>query len=140
MRFTLNDIERLKAEGKIRGFTEKKIKPAGKIVTKAFKKRSKEKEWMEAALLEFCQLRSLQLISEHKFHPVKKWRFDWAIPEKKWAFEYEGVFNGKSRHTNVLGFTEDTNKYREAVKLDWKVLRYTARNYKELINDLNALI
>ena len=46
-----------------------------------------------------------------------------AIPGKKIAIEYEGIVADKSRHTNIKGYTEDSNKYNEAQKLGWKVLR-----------------
>ena len=31
----------------------------------------------------------LDLVEEHRFHPKRKWRFDYAIPEKKIAIEVE---------------------------------------------------
>lgn len=77
---------------------------------------------------------------EFRFHPVRKWRFDFAIPEIKLAIEYEGIIADKSRHTNIKGYTEDANKYNEAQKLGWKVLRYTALNYINLINDLSQIL
>ena len=46
----------------------------------------------------------------------------------------------KSRHTTITGYTEDANKYNEAQKLGWKVLRYTAINYKNITQDLKEII
>ncbi len=77
---------------------------------------------------------------EFKFHPTRKWRFDWAIPEMKCAIEYEGLMSKKSRHTTIKGFSGDCEKYNEAVKLGWKVLRYTALNYNNLQEDLENII
>ena len=78
---------------------------------------------------------------EYKFHPVRKWRFDFAYPQYMIAIEYEGVFGGgKSRHTNVVGYTKDTEKYNEAAKLGWIVLRYTATSYSNLLTDLKEAI
>ena len=79
-------------------------------------------------------------ISEHLFHPTRKWRFDWVIPTHKIAIEYEGLMSAKSRHTTIKGFSGDCEKYNEAVKLGWRVLRYTAVNYKNLDRDLKNLI
>ena len=76
---------------------------------------------------------------ELKFHPERKWRFDFAIPEMKVAIEYEGLMSEKSRHTTISGFTNDSEKYNAAQALGWKVLRYTALNYKNLSNDLNQI-
>ena len=85
------------------------------------------------------KLMGLDYSREHMFHPKRKWRFDYAIPSKKIAIEYEGIVSDKSRHTNIKGYTEDSNKYNEAQKLGWKVLRYTAMNYKNITNDLMEL-
>lgn len=79
-------------------------------------------------------------ITELKFHPKRKWRFDWANKELMVACEYEGIFGGASRHTNVVGFTKDTSKYNAAQILGWKVLRYTASNYEELEKDLKLIL
>lgn len=111
--------------------------PNGRIVAKAFKKRSKEKEWIEANLLFWCNQHALQLREEYKFHPERKWRYDYSIPEIMWAGEYEGIFSKQSRHTNKIGYAKDALKYREGTKLGWKIFRYTAIDYKNLITDLN---
>lgn len=68
-------------------------------------------------------------LREYKFHPKRQWRFDFAFPNQKVAIEYEGgVFLPKARHTSSLGYSKDVEKYREAVLLGWKVLRYTAKD------------
>lgn len=63
---------------------------------------------------------------EYKFHPERKWRFDYAYPKKKIAFEYEGLFSRKSRHTTKSGYTEDCRKYNAAIAMGWKIFRITA--------------
>lgn len=73
-----------------------------------------------------------RLVMEYKFHPVRKWRFDFCIPDLRIAFEYEGIMGDKSRHTNMKGFTNDTSKYNSAQLLGWKVFRYTVLNYKQV--------
>lgn len=63
---------------------------------------------------------------EYQFHPTRKWRFDFAWPDKKIAVEMEGgvwIFGG---HNRGGGYNKDCEKYNEAVKLGWKVLRFTA--------------
>jgi len=62
---------------------------------------------------------------EYKFHPTRRWRFDFAIPEKKIAIEAEGGVWSGGRHTTGSGFTKDLEKYGEALILGWKVLRCT---------------
>jgi very-short-patch-repair endonuclease len=83
---------------------------------------------------------------EYKFHPTRKWRFDFAIPAKKIAIEFEGgIYLKKARHTSSTGYAKDVEKYNEAVLLGWKILRYTAKDlavrngeYK-IIEDLQRL-
>lgn len=64
-------------------------------------------------------------IREFKFHPTRKWRFDFAFPAHMLAVEVEGgVWNG-GRHTRGRGFTEDCAKLNQATLLGWRVLRFT---------------
>lgn len=68
----------------------------------------------------------IELVREHKFHPSRKWRFDFAHLATKTAIEIEGgTWNG-GRHTRGSGYSKDCEKYNEAAKLGWCVLRYTA--------------
>ena len=66
------------------------------------------------------------LTQEHQFHKSRKWRFDVAWPEIKVAFEYEGVFSDKSRHTTATGLSNDCEKYNQAQIDGWLVIRATA--------------
>lgn len=86
------------------------------------------------------QLARIEFEREYQFHPKRKWRFDFAIVDKKIAIEYEGIFSKKSGHTTVDGFLSDVEKYNEATKLGWRVMRYTVKNYKNVIDDLNSII
>jgi very-short-patch-repair endonuclease len=68
-------------------------------------------------------------VAEHRFHPVRRWRFDWAWPAERLAIEVEGgVFlPGGGRHTRGAGFTADCEKYAEAAILGWRVIRVLPR-------------
>lgn len=94
---------------------------------------SKAKAEIEMMLLLFGK----PFEKEYKFNPQRKWRFDFAIPEMKIGIEYEGLMSAKSRHTTITGFSNDTEKYNAAQALGWRVLRYTALNYKQMGSDLN---
>ncbi len=72
----------------------------------------------------------INYVTEYQFHDVRKFRFDIAIPDKMIAIEYEGLNSEKSGHTTVTGYTKDTDKYNLATSLGWRILRYTALNYK----------
>lgn len=84
----------------------------------------------------------LPFVREHKFCPNRKFRFDWAIitTHCKIGLEYEGLMSAKSRHTSIIGFTKDTEKYNLAQSLGWIVLRYTALNYKNMMKDIIEVI
>jgi len=61
---------------------------------------------------------------EFRFHPRRRWRFDWAWPPQKLALEVNGgaflVTGG--RHTRGAGFRRDLEKFSEAAILGWRVL------------------
>lgn len=86
---------------------------------------------------------------QHRFHPVRKWRFDFAIPDKKVAVEVDGgvwlpKHGKKSRHTTGTGYQKDCEKLNAAVSLGWRVLRYTpqmlATNPIECIEQIKGVL
>lgn len=82
----------------------------------------------------------LEYTTEYKFHPTRKWRFDFAIVEKRVAVEFEGLVSAKSRHTTLTGYTNDCSKYNAAALLGWKVLRYTALSSEsQILDDLKQI-
>jgi hypothetical protein len=60
---------------------------------------------------------------EHRFHPERKWRFDWAWSAQRVALEVEGGAFAGGRHTRGAGFREDIEKYSEAAALGWVIVR-----------------
>lgn len=69
--------------------------------------------------------------TEHRFHPTRKWRFDFAYVALKIAVEQEGGIwiRGKSGHggahslpTNIL---RDMEKSNAAQALGWRIFRFT---------------
>lgn len=56
---------------------------------------------------------------------LRDWAFDFAWPELKLAVEIEGGIWSGGRHTRGKGFDEDCRKYNSAVKLGWRVYRFT---------------
>lgn len=65
-------------------------------------------------------------VCEHKFHPTRRWRFDFAWPNEKLAVEIEG----RGRHQTFIGFRNDCEKYNAALLLGWRVLRFPAADVK----------
>ena len=60
---------------------------------------------------------------EYKFHPTRKWRFDFCFPEIMFALEIEGGAFVQGRHTRGQGFLKDIDKYNEATMMGWRILR-----------------
>lgn len=67
----------------------------------------------------------VECVKEFKFHPVRKWRFDYAIPKHKIALEVEGGVWTGGRHTSSVGFMKDMEKYNTATLMGWRVFRTT---------------
>lgn len=63
---------------------------------------------------------------EARFHPTRKWKIDFAWPDRKIGVEIEGLTWHAGRHTRGSGFEKDCEKYGEAVILGWRILRVTA--------------
>jgi very-short-patch-repair endonuclease len=64
-------------------------------------------------------------IREYRFHPSRRWRFDFAWPAAMLAVEVEGGSWTYGRHVRAKGFEADCEKYNAAVLLGWRLLRFT---------------
>lgn len=67
----------------------------------------------------------IEVVKEYKFHPTRKWRYDYAVPEYKIALEVEGGVWTKGRHTRPQGFLGDIEKYNAGTLLGWRIFRVT---------------
>jgi very-short-patch-repair endonuclease len=72
-----------------------------------------------------CKVYKLTPAREFRFHPLRRWRFDFAFPDVKLAVEVEGGTWAGGRHNRGAGMAEDMNKYNAATLAGWRVLRYT---------------
>lgn len=91
-------------------------------------RRPKRESEGEARLMR--DMRALRLPEwrrEYEFHPVRKWRFDFAWPDKLIAVEIDGGAFSNGRHTRGAGYEEDCNKLNAAALMFWRVLRFTTR-------------
>jgi len=130
-RWSLDDVKRtgLKVDG-----VETVIAPILKV--KSVKK-------VPAAIGEMClilQAMGIEYVTEHRFHEMRKFRFDIAILDMKVGIEYEGLMSEKSRHTTIEGFTMDCVKYNLAQLNGWRVMRYTAKNYTDFGSDIHTIL
>ena len=69
-------------------------------------------------------LTGFDIAEEYRFHPTRKWRFDFAIVESKVAIEVEGGVWEYGRHNRAAGFVKDMEKYNEAAAHGWRLLRF----------------
>lgn len=70
-------------------------------------------------------------VSEYRFHPIRKWRFDWAWPAKKIAIEIQGGVFIQGRHSRGAGMLKDFEKSNMANKLGWHVYYFTPGQLKK---------
>ena len=134
MTWTKNDLLILKQRGfDVKGLEVNNQNKATNLIRKA---PAKGLSFIEGVLI----LHDVKYIKEHKVVEGRAFRFDIAIPGKKVAIEFEGIFSEKSRHTTLTGYSKDTTKYNIAQLNGWKVLRYTALNYKDFEKDIKKII
>lgn len=65
--------------------------------------------------------------TEYRFHPRRRWRFDFAFPELMIAVEVEGgtASYGRIGHGRPERYESDCEKYNQAAVHGWLVLRVT---------------
>lgn len=117
-----------------RAHFNKPTKSAGRQPARKKQTKSAAKSHIVSVLL----ANKIKFVAELQFDETgkRKFRFDWAIPEKKIAIEYEGLMSAKSGHTTVGGFSKDTTKYNLATAQGWRVYRYTVLTYLNFEKDL----
>ena len=78
-------------------------------------------------------------VEEYRFHPSRRWRFDFAHPGLLLAIEVDGSVWVAGRHTRGAGFIKDCEKINEAQMMGWKVLRYTPQQMCEILRDVERI-
>ena len=69
---------------------------------------------------------------QFKFHPNRKWLFDFAWSTQKVAVEYDGgILQMCGAHRSISGILRDINKGNAANALGWHVFRCTAKHLDE---------
>jgi len=67
---------------------------------------------------------------EYRFSPPRRWRVDFAWPDKMLAVEIEGGIWTGGRHTRGAGFENDCLKYNALSLAGWRLLRFTPEMVK----------
>lgn len=100
--------------------------PKAKNKAKAKEQVRKLAELVEGNLIDLPKYQQ-----EFIFHPVRKWRFDYAWPDIKVALEIHGGIFTNGRHTRGKGFSEDKVKMNSAQLLGWIVIEATTAQVKD---------
>ena len=85
-----------------------------------------------------------ELVKEHRFHPERKWRFDYAHLPTKTAIEINGGVWSGGRHNRGAGYLRDREKVNTAQMLGWKVFelgtgQVTPANVQAIINHVTEV-
>ncbi len=88
--------------------------------------RSKAEECLAAAL-DAQPLPGWDLTREYQFDKARRWKFDFAFPSQKLAIEVDGRY-----HRTHRGQHADSEKFNEAVRQGWRVLRLPADNLSKV--------
>ena len=59
-------------------------------------------------------------VPEWRFHPVRKWRLDYAWPAQRVALEVEGAIWTGGGHSRGSGKVKDHDKFSTAAGLGWR--------------------
>lgn len=94
------------------------------------------KSHLEAIVL--ADLTSFGLISgmktQYKFHPVRKWLFDFAWPNRKLALEVNGGTYVHGAHSRGAQQRKDMEKWSEAALLGWRIIHVDTVDVKHKVH------
>jgi very-short-patch-repair endonuclease len=62
---------------------------------------------------------------EYRFHDSRRWRADFAFPQRKLLVEVDGAIWTGGRHTRGAGWEKDAEKLNAAAILGYRVLRFS---------------
>lgn len=101
----------------------------------------------ELAIGQALQDAGIEYETQYKFHPTRRWRFDFLIPQYNIAIEYNGGQYTFGRHTRSSGYAKDLEKINEAQKMGYIVLQYTTdlfnkngKGTNQIIRDIKEII
>ena len=87
----------------------------------------------------WAQMGGPALQHEYRFHPTRKWRFDYAEPQAMIAIELNGGVWSGGRHVRGAGYLRDREKINAAQSMGWRVFelgtgQVTAANLEMVID------
>ena len=98
-----------------------------------------------AQMIFFATLQSMRIkipTPEFQFHPIRKWRIDYAWVNEKIALEVEGGIYTRGRHSRGKGMEGDMEKYNTLALMGWRIIRTTPTklHQTETIKLINQII
>jgi hypothetical protein len=82
----------------------------------------------------WMRLGGWELVAQYKFHPTRRWRFDFANTSLMVAFEIQGgIYAAQSGHRSFEGVQRDYEKLNAATLLGWRVFQVTSKMMKDEI-------
>ncbi|MFN4294959.1 MAG: hypothetical protein ACK4JD_12600 [Thermoflexales bacterium] len=78
-------------------------------------------------------------LAEYRFHPTRKWRFDFAWPSRLLALEVQGGLWVYGRHNRAASYLRDAEKFNAAAVLGWRILLLTPQQLREIAPLVNLL-
>lgn len=92
-----------------------------------YKKLPKRLSPGEESLAMQLKAEKISFQREFKFHPLRKWRFDFVLDvmHGNIAVEAEGGSWINGAHNRGSHFASDCEKYSEAAIMGWRVMRFT---------------
>lgn len=83
--------------------------------------------FLEKILAADLDANRIRYVREYRFHPVRRWRADFMLPDLGVLIEVDGGTRNGGRHVRGSGFEKDCEKTNAAILCGWRVLRYTGR-------------
>lgn len=78
------------------------------------------------------QAEKIPFVREFRFHPIRRWRFDFLLVSQidQIAIEVDGGVFTKGRHTRGQGFEADCEKHNEAQLMRYRLFRFSTGQVK----------
>lgn len=70
----------------------------------------------------------LHPVAEHRFDEARKWRFDFAFPDKRVALEVQGGLFTGGRHSRGPALLKEHEKLNAAACAGWRILYTIPQN------------
>lgn len=97
------------------------------MAIKKTKKAQEKLEYQDFVKQLITRRHGVVMKAEYVFHPVRKWRFDFAHLATKLAIEVEGGTWTGGGHSRGSGQTKDREKHNAAEILGWTILRFSPK-------------